>query len=882
MKRFYTFAFTLALLLTGALSANAQKEFSGSLTQAYQRDWANDRVVFSLEEIASYFETDVTTLSTSLQAFIAADSETFKTDDNSDKELYFTSTPIPDEIYPCARQSYSASNNGFWMDDRGIPLAYGAEGYSWYAFPDVDDATGEFAICVGQLPNHFDDGANLETTLVLHYKGKEASFNVKVTVEPKPTVDFETNLSKLTIVKDYEFPLEFTSGKYYEGKSASITLEGVYDLLGTTADELDADATYHLFTQMLIGEDVEGTTLYSWSDELKMVSEASGGSWFGRYYEYDESTGNETLIEMNAPKEWSESADNQNTYYLQDITLSDGEFTIGSLGQHPNVLKTGDADYTYLYLIYGDKAARIKVYTVVTDPEEVDPEELQMVGETDVYLSAEINDAYGTKPLSFDMAPILEALGVDSYDEDVYSWASEGVISNHHTEGSGGFYWDDEGYIIEWSQSTTAFYAALGNIANGEYNIGQMAGHFTNITEDTTINADLIYKVDSKYYVVHIHYTVKAPEAKLDNPDDNFDIVSVIPLAMELVPSDKYYGDCNAETKANMQMELDMNAVAKLIGEGSYEFWGLKAPVNADSYGTLTTSTGYGTNSGFTGGFWMGMPNADLGEEYVNYAWVANWAQNSYGIEWNLSTGIIGFDIHPGSPTHQVGDTYKSIFYLENESTHKAIKYILTVSYVEAYSAKGEEVGREEITGILDENNLNDEDFYFVGEAITNDVYEALGIDESEYEDCQWMVMNSAGKFVVHQAGLQGETATFDENGFYVDLNAGGLEEDVAFTVTYDESAKRFAMGFFGQEDGPENLQSYIEGKTFHTSVALMFDGKYYVFDIFAGNEAAVTSINNIVGASIPSVKMYDISGREVVAPTRGLYIINGKKVMIK
>ena len=760
-----------------------------------------------------------------------------------------------------------------------------AENQNTFYLQAITLSNGEFTIgSAGQYPGVLKYGDTDYTYLYIVNGNKAARVKVYVDIKEAQTIELETQLSKLNIVKDYEFPLEFYVGKSYEGKSYTTTLEGLYDALGTTAEEIDANAAKITFTQVVSSEEVDGIMQYSWSDELQLPSVAATDSWFGRYIQYDEATDTETPLEMCAPKTWGGSADNQNTFYLQNITLSNGEFTIGSAGQYPGVLKLEDTDYTYLYIIHGDKAARVKVYVDMKEQEVIDPDQLEQVGETTVEVTAEINDSYGTKAFSVDMAPILEALGVESYDEDIFTWESEGKIGDNHTEGSGGYYYNDEGFIENWG-SNASFYIALPNgassISDGNYTIGQMAGHFTYITEPTTVIGDLIYKIGAKYYVVHVKYTVTPPEAKLDNPDDNFDLVSVQALYKELVPSDAYYGDCDAETKANMEMELDMTAVKNLIGEGSYEFWGLKAPANADSYGTLTTSTGYSTNSGFNGGFWMGMPNPDLGDEYVNYAWVANWSQNAYGIEWNLSTGRIGFDIHPGSPAHQVGDTYKSVFYLENTSTHQAIKYILTVAYVEAYSAKGEEAGKEEVVGVLSGENISDEDFYYVGDAISNEVYEVLGIDPSEYEDCTWMVTNSSGKLVDFPAGLEGENATFDKYGYYINVETADIE-DIAFTLCYYKEENRFAVGFYGFEGGPDGLAEYISGKTYKTTVALKYGDKYYVFDIVAGDEETVTGIVETTVNTQTARKIYDINGREITAPVRGIYIIDGKKVMIK
>ena len=276
---------------------------------------------------------------------------------------------------------------------------------------------------------------------------KSVKFNVNLHVNaaPEPTLPAPvTQLSKLEIVKDYTLTLPFLLGKQYEGKPYTATLDGVYEALGTDAASFDATAADYIFTQVVESTVVNDETTYTPSDELKTPDSASGGAWFGRYSNFDESTGQETVLDKSYPRAWGDGC----TFYCQNITLTEGELSIIS-GQYPGTLKIGDTDYTYLYIIVGDKAARVKVQVEVTEPQVSD--DFVQVGETTVEIEAPVDDSYATKKFSVDIAAIAEALECEPADfDDIYAWASEGVMDNSHTEGSGGFYYNEQGFIQNW------------------------------------------------------------------------------------------------------------------------------------------------------------------------------------------------------------------------------------------------------------------------------------------------------------------------------------------------------------------------------------------------------------------------------------------------
>ena len=153
-------------------------------------------------------------------------------------------------------------------------------------------------------------------------------------------------LSELEIVKDYTLTLSYWEDDAYGDLLFSTLLDGLYENLNVTAEELDDSPIY---TQVL-GEDS------ALADELTPLGKEGTDGWFGR----------QAGIEVNVPQGWGstagegEDAVNTNTFYLHDVTIAEGMFSTVT-GPFPGVLKAGDTDYTYLYIVNGTKAARVKV-----------------------------------------------------------------------------------------------------------------------------------------------------------------------------------------------------------------------------------------------------------------------------------------------------------------------------------------------------------------------------------------------------------------------------------------------------------------------------------------------------------------------------------------
>ena len=105
----------------------------------------------------------------------------------------------------------------------------------------------------------------------------------------------------------------------------------------------------------------------------------------------------------------------------------------------------------------------------------------------------------------------------------------------------------------------------------------------------------------------------------------------------------------------------------------------------------------------------------------------------------------------------------------------------------------------------------------------------------------------------------------FDENGLPV------TEMDAAtFTAGYSEDG---TMRAYIVDDA--NLEN-----EYHAVLYVSFNDRYYAFNITIGGEA--TAIKSLDADVVKAASIYDLSGREVSSPSKGIYIRDGKKFIVK
>lgn len=854
MRKIYTSLLALAMTMV-SMVANAQykAEFTTDPVEGYTAGYVNLDPV----ELATALATDTATLHAAFNAISKENAESFfylKTADGK-------------------TNAYTGNAGEFWMNMEGAPVAYGEEakwffGIFWEpAGSDAESGTtwsDSIYVSFGQMPNTFKNiytPSVLKATTYLVVGDKEVSIEViqNINAAPEPTLQAPvTELSKLNIVKEYTLEMPFVVGKENEGKTCTATLEGIYEALGVSQAELDAVIADYVFSETvtvtpIIVDGVESDeNIYALSGELARPAEAAGGAWYGRYYNYDEASGEEVPLAISAPMTWGSG---HNTFYTQEITLAEGVYSI-VCGQYKDKLAMGDTDYTYHYIVVGDKAAKIKLQVKMEEPEKVEEvpfDQMVKVGE----LNLEVSDFPGDYSIShaeFDAAEVLAALGCeDATDTNIKHWNfnAEGGIEDPSDYAAHDYWQGEDGLIGSWSASNACAKVTI-SLPDGKFELTQKNGAYANITENAgPFPLKYVVSYGMNYYVFNIAYTVKVPGGageELPNPDDNFDIAATIPVVMQLKPSASYYGDESDEVKALMQKNLDIEYIKTLVGEGTYEFYGVT------NKGTVTTGTGYTPNAGFASGFWMGMP----ADEYTNTVYTSTWGTNSFGIEWNLDDAIIGFDQIPSQ--RAVGDNYEATFYWVNEDNNKAIKYVFNVLYVEEFEAVTEIVIADEQTAAVTDAMWNEDGLlsYIVD---TEKLYTALGLTDELLESVTFSAAQSA---LLYNAIDPGTDVVFAANGYTTEEESemavvSSINIDGGLNIIVDPLMIPFEKG---------------DESTAKVTYAIDYDGKRALLTlVLVSEDSPLTSIEGTTSAAVP-VAFYNAAGIKVAAPQKGLNII--------
>lgn len=777
--------------------------------------------------------------------------------------------------------TYTGNHNEFWMNADGTPQGYGDAGTCWYAglYYDpagVDSETGdeyesEFYVKVGQMPNFFKKvytDTDLSCTLYLYNGNGRLQFDVKLHVNaaPQPT---EVYLKKLTIVKDYTLPLNFTIGKSYEGKKYSVTLEGVYDALGTTAEEFDANASAQTYVQTVktIKDAQTEETSYELIDSLSHPEDAAGGAWFGRYANYDEQAGEEIPLEINAPKEWAAGC----TFYTQEIALAEGEYSITS-GQYPGTFtSTEDNDYTYLYLVNGDKAARIKVQVAMEEAPVIDPSEWTEVGDTTITQSVTKLQDYLTIASDItNMDVIATALEAEPEDILYYHYGtSDGFDNSIDDSGINGAWLDETGHKCSWGKDAAIMICYALN--NGVYQISSLQMP-TSMSEKLYDGVELSYPVflvnetAGKYYTVNIKYSVKLPETDIKQSDWTQE--GRLEYDVQLIPSaTAYLLDQNTTVdidyiKTKLGVD-DINALT-LYGDIYYE-----NPEEADPNKLYTSQLTLTPE----GGFWM--------KSIDNTLYPAAWADaNAMGMDWqNSGAGIISWYNKPN--TRKAGDTYTGTFYLVNEEKGQYVRIVCNIEFVDELGPEQEPIGSQDVNIVLSPDTYNDDNGQYYSPVVDwATAFTTLQMNPADFEGAIWMVQNRSGRFVQFggTSDFDMESGQMDADGYFVDLENGGSAEDIVFAVGLNISDGpasptdlKFNMSLMGEE--PE------AGVVYATKVALKSEKGIYVFNIVGATEETMTGIKGTTAVKKAGIKFFDFSGREIPAPAKGYAIgTDGKK----
>lgn len=812
-------------------------EFSASTTPDFG-EWVIDQTYFPAAEIASKLG--------------LADAAALY-------ELINTGTAFYLELPDGTRTNEGFSDkNQPWMNAQGVNQGYGDEGTCWFAgiaAEDAEDGTPSVNAWIGDMPNFFKTvytDSDLTAKFYLVNGDKEVAFIFKLHVdaatEPTEIAEPVKNFSELTIVKEYAYTMEFTEGKT-DDQTISIDMSDLATALGTS-DAAIADNLEKIFMTQGVVTDEAGSV--SFSDSLS-VSRFDTDGWFGRYTTFDEATGEETAIVQNGPHKWGSGA----TFYLQSPTLAEGTFTL-KVGAYAGTMKVGDKDYAELYIVCGNKAAKLTLTANIKEAAKIDFSEMTKVGEQEINADPlEVANAYTSVLASFDVNDILTKLGCSASDLIAYNYANEEHTSVvDPTEND---YWLGEtGLSQAWSTSPCCQLKA--DLANGTATLLQMNGKYYSIEESKTFPMYYILAYGANYYVLKFNFTLK-PVGQISGEPECVATESVV---KQIIPGDDWPVDG--------RYQLDREYIESIIGTTNFTIYG---DVYNEKTNALEFTKDYScydtTNKGW--GFWYGTTTVE-NEEHQVVVWDEKWgckSTNSFGFQL-FPDYSIGFFQYPGQ--RSVGDEYTANIYLMNEENGKYIKFIVTVKYVEEITPETEVVGTESAVFKASEEIVDADGYYSVTPDLSK-AFEALGLTAADIESAQIVAPKTQYTYGYYDAE---EQILYAANG-YVSFN----EDDAAYSAFLSIA-----------EDGTPTIKiDDIAGALEATDAAkivvrigLEYDGKRYMHEIILANEAAYTSVNNVKTAATAST-IYTIAGAKVNGLQKGINIVKMtdgqvKKVYVK
>ena len=808
----------MAVVVCLLAGMTAQAQFQGTVTQYPTSDYSNSPAKFKLTEVAQALETDTATLAKAYNTWQEA--ETWE------GENMFWLIGAND----AATDEPTADGKGFWMTAEGERIGYG-EGAIWFAFALVDVENDVFSINCGQMPNTMKAEDSGHAKFQLRYNGKSVNFEVTLNVVAKPVVDIpqpELAWGKLTIVEEITKDVTQKPRSGYDADKVEVDLTEALTKLGVSGDLLKDELSQLLFAKKAyVTEDaVMGAQM---SDSLTNESSAGApGFWLRNF---SDAEGNPTF-------ECGRFAyDGDDCFYAEAFAF-DTETGILScnIGQMPNKLKGGNTYFADIYIVYGDKAIKIRYNLILPEVKVGTLEDYEKAGENTIRVEMEPAESYDTKNFSIDIETMVNALGCQVGEiDDFYMLDSEIDFATGKNQEGVGYWVSMEGKVVNWGNDAM-FYVTPKADDYSKFGVGQYPGHM-NIGDSA--RATLYFVAGSKYYQLNVDLVIVAPK----QGDVVFESVAQRSIEVQQVPV--------AYTWAS-RVEIPEAWVEQQLGTSDWVLYAL-APLNEDGTekeGNAKYSKSYSITE--SPGFWMDGEGHNIG-----------WSGNArVGVSISQPSGHFALMQYENSIN--LGDVFRFPLFLVNEENGKMVTFNFTYSIVESV-VEIEEVGSEDI--VLPVSADDD------GASATidlSDVLKAFDITLDALANGQYLHGITAdgtyGSGVSLYDGLafndKGVCVTEDPFMFFdAELNEDGKSITVTTCATADVADDYSEIG----------------------TVCFLIEGKRYVLNVKFVSETVFTGITE--NRTVPHTSLsaiYDLQGRKVVKTQRGLYIQNGRKYMVK
>ena len=827
-KSITSILFVLAL----AFSVNAQAQYKNGVEQYPTTDWRHSYIEYDLGEIATAMgygsATEFATVfTTSLRA--NQEGATF------DGAISFTCS----DTEGVQQSKYTAEGKRlgcFWLNADGQIVEYDSGDdtfFSLVSLDSIDNVPAKLVFELGQYPNRCEENKTYTAVITMGNGTKSLTFEHSLKILEMPVVEVNPLLSQLTIKGTTEIAVEQYPRGTYRADAVQFPMADAVKALDFPEVVLEADLRPCFYSYSL---DVMTDLL---NDTLSNKMTSSTGYWFSP--SYDENTGD--LKDLCFIDSYSQA---NNYFFVEGFEYnSETDSATVNIGQCPGTLKVGNTPYAELYLINGSNAWKFVVkLTIIPEPI---ADEVTEVGREYLVISKKptANGNYDGKDYKIDEEKITELLGGDP-SEWVFKHNNSDNHSINYTTNTTGFWMDVDGNICSWAASLGAASVYVDYSAPATLTIGQYPGKnkdgdvFHTILE--VVNFDKAYTID-----LTVNFT---------NEENKIPFTNLATYEIEIQNTVQP----NYETVTSQPIDLD--AIYEIIGTEEPGLYTIAVP---DSGVTTLQYTDEFSCTPYPG-FWYNKEGQNV-----------TWNNNSFiGLTFSLSNGT--YDLYQMPGTTAVGDTFQTKWFFVNEETGAMVTVIINAFIVDEIIER-EIVGNE--STLVDIGDGEDE------ATATINLSEAIAKLEAEdvadfYENGTLLAAVNSSSFGGADFYDEAEGFWFDSNGYVIDpSNEAQLE------------TQTFSVNLFIESDGTATITTYClvppaEGQVYSTRLALNYGSKRYIITIQLATHDTALSISAVNGES-KNANVYDLSGRivrknanSVEGLNRGIYIQNGKKVLVK
>lgn len=723
---------------------------------------------------------------------------------------------------------YTGNVGEFWLTKTGQVHEY--SGGAWFIGQNFDEENDIFNVYAGQMPNYFTASDTLHVKAALVLGEKTATFDITYQVYVPQAPEAELAISKLNIVGEAATSIEQYPRSAYDMDKVYIKVSDLAEKLGVEKSDLP-----YVLSKITYLPRID-ETYGMMSDSLTIASTNDG--WMKR------------SIDSNGDSTWTcgnSAYSNADVLYVNSFSYNAENDTLTCrIGQYPSVNKVGDKPNFNAYIVYGDKAYKVNYTVNIIEAPYHGLGDMTQVGDTIITVSQQPNNDYATTSIYPNMTAIAEALGTDVSNVQMQAIDGNDNLTSDYSANNGGFWLTQVGVKTNWG---TGAYFFVEPVANNNYTDIHVGQYPNACNPEDTARATLYFVNGDKYYSLHV---VLAIEKSKTPSQDQFVSVAQRTVNIQGLPADYGWSDTDSS--------IPVSDINDLIGTTSPVLYAYisdslrrKSP---DTYPeTMVYTKIYNMNP--TPGFWLDKDGKSMG-------WTSD-AQSPWGICTSIADGKYTFKAmqYAADP---VGTSYSGQFFLVNEDNGKMITVTLNYSVVDKIQTVTE-VGSTSITLPVGETDA-EVDFNMAP------IAEALGTDVATLIGSYSLVGRTAGGVYTNGVDPVGSGLMFDNNGA---CNIDGGNIGIQFSAdgnkiqTYANVADELGEGYTSQAA----IGFEVTGDNGEVKI-------YVIYITFMNANDYATGINGIQQNAKNDGKIYDLSGRQVSKPAHGLYIMNGKKYVVK